>query len=573
MEYTDRGQQFEWLHFYEAIANALHKYRTRRQELLDLIISLKNDKKSKLPLSYLYDKEDDVKVPLKDICPFTVFGTFNRGITLENKIAIATALAHILGVSVDVPNSFKGTPELMNTNSMFFGFKENRGEKDFDLLWDVFDCAIKYTDERTIESKKEFVKAFNLATACFNVKWNLTIGLYWMRPRDFLSLDGKSREYIEKHLNEKIDKNRETDCIEAEEYLILCDKFKDRFKLRDYPVHSFPELSWKAWQQEDALDNEERDLIAENRYLATPEVVENKLLLRYSAQNIVDEGCFIPIDKLNKILERLVQKKNLILQGPPGTGKTWLAKRLAYALIGKRDSEYVRSVQFHPNLSYEDFIRGWRPSEGGTLTLTDGPFMEIAERAKLNPTERFVLVIEEINRGNPAQIFGEVLTLLEGDKRSEDSSLELSYRRGKNERIYLPDNFYVIGTMNIADRSLAQMDLALRRRFAFIDLKPELGDIWKDFLLKNFGFQEQVLDKIQERLESLNEDIARDSKLGSQFCVGHSFVTPPIGMEIADAREWFSQVVETEIGPLLHEYWFDESDRAQKAKDALLKDL
>ena len=182
MEYTDRGQQFEWLHFYEAIANALHKYRTRRQELLDLIISLKNDKKSKLPLSYLYDKEDDVKVPLKDICPFTVFGTFNRGITLENKIAIATALAHILGVSVDVPNSFKGTPELMNTNSMFFGFKENRGEKDFDLLWDVFDCAIKYTDERTIESKKEFVKAFNLATACFNVKWNLTIGLYWMRP-------------------------------------------------------------------------------------------------------------------------------------------------------------------------------------------------------------------------------------------------------------------------------------------------------------------------------------------------------------------------------------------------------
>ena len=146
-------------------------------------------------------------------------------------------------------------------------------------------------------------------------------------------------------------------------------------------------------------------------------------------------------DEIQNLLKRLRDKKNLILQGPPGTGKTWLAKRLAYALMGQRDHQRLRAVQFHPNLSYEDFIRGWRPSGDGKLSLVDGAFMEAVEDAR-NTTLPFVVVIEEINRGNPAQIFGEMLTLLEADKRNPDEVLELSYRKAPNERVYIPSNLY-----------------------------------------------------------------------------------------------------------------------------------
>ena len=138
---------------------------------------------------------------------------------------------------------------------------------------------------------------------------------------------------------------------------------------------------------------------------------DQKLVPPYTLDNISTEGCFVTPEKLKKILSRLRTKKNLILQGPPGTGKTWLARRLAFALIGKRDESKVRAVQFHPNLSYEDFIRGWRPAVDGKLTLIDGPFVEMINAASSEPNSVHVVLIEEINRGNPAQMFGEMLTL------------------------------------------------------------------------------------------------------------------------------------------------------------------
>ncbi len=151
--------------------------------------------------------------------------------------------------------------------------------------------------------------------------------------------------------------------------------------------------------------------------------------------------------------------------------------------MGQKDENSLRAVQFHPNLSYEDFVRGWRPSGEGKLTLVDGPFLEIINEAKKDASIKHVVVIEEINRGNSAQILGEMLTLLEADKRTPSEALELSYRRTEGERIHIPANLYVIGTMNIADRSLALVDLALRRRFAFFDLKPTFGDAWRNLVL------------------------------------------------------------------------------------------
>jgi 5-methylcytosine-specific restriction protein B len=282
----------------------------------------------------------------------------------------------------------------------------------------------------------------------------------------------------------------------------------------------------------------------------------------------LSEGCFLERTQLEKMLERLRTKKNIILQGPPGTGKTWLAKRLAFALMGQRSDSKVRPVQFHPNLSYEDFVRGFRPTGEGKLSLEDGPFMEMVNSAS-KETVIHVIVIEEINRGNPAQIFGEMLTLLEVDKRTPNEALELCYRRFEGERVYIPGNLYVIGTMNIADRSLALVDLALRRRFAFIDLEPKFGQVWLDWVSGQCGIDLEVLKEIEKRMLSLNEEIAADTSLGPQFRIGHSYVTPPFGIPIDDGREWFKQVVETEIGPLLHEYWFDALDKARKARQRL----
>jgi 5-methylcytosine-specific restriction protein B len=240
-------------------------------------------------------------------------------------------------------------------------------------------------------------------------------------------------------------------------------------------------------------------------------------------------------------------------------------------LIGQKNENKVKAVQFHPNMSYEDFIRGWRPIGEGKLALIDGPFMEMITAASKDPATRHVIVIEEINRGNPAQIFGEMLTLLEADKRTPNEALELCYRRSNTERIFIPDNLYVIGTMNIADRSLALVDIALRRRFAFVSLEPQLNKTWHDWVQKRCNIDSAILDEIEKRIKVLNIEIASDTSLGSQFCIGHSFVTPPFGIPIDNARDWFIQVVETEIGPLLDEYWFDALDKSRNSRLRLVE--
>lgn len=289
----------------------------------------------------------------------------------------------------------------------------------------------------------------------------------------------------------------------------------------------------------------------------------------YSIQSIVDDGCFLAYDELRSVIDILKRKRNLILQGPPGTGKTWLAKRLAYALIGKKEKSRVRSVQFHPNLSYEDFVRGWRPSGDGKLSLVDGAFMEAIEDAK-NSSHPHVIVIEEINRGNPAQIFGEMLTLLEADKRQASEALELSYRRYPDERVYIPPNLFVIGTMNVADRSLALVDMALRRRFAFCDMQPLFNDAWHSWLENEIGFDSAFIDRISFKVNSLNNAIAEDPGLGSHYCVGHSYLTPSVDAQITDAEAWYQQVVYTELKPLISEYWFDEPGRVEERLSDLL---
>lgn len=566
----DEERRFGWTRCYEVIADRLLEYRNDRQPLIEGIHDIANRVG---PMSILRDRFPDGSTgPLADICPFTTIATFNRGMKDENRQAVAREIVEYLGIDMQAPGSFPGIPVVNNQRTWFFPYSDDRGDGDIDALWRVFAAALRFAHADTLENRAEFVEAYDEALRVKGVRWNLSMGLYWVRPWDFVPLDEKSRHYISRELRmDALSKGAKP--FGGASYLELLDELKTRFEEDRFPVHSFPELSLSAWYAgsgSEPPNGKPADSVNGDTD-STQDKAEGDAAEEYSVTDVVNDGCFVERAVIERLLERLRTKKNLILQGPPGTGKTWLSKRLAFALMRKRDENRVRAVQFHPNLSYEDFVRGWRPVGDGKLELVDGIFMEAIQAASRSPDEKFVVVIEEINRGNPAQIFGELLTLLEADKRTRRDSVELCYPdKDGNRATHISENLHVIGTMNIADRSLALVDLALRRRFAFVTLEPSLGKAWGDWVVREGGVDPELVEDIRRRIAELNERIAADARLGRQFRIGHSYVTPSTRLEPDGTKDWFIQVVETEIGPLLEEYWFDSQHDASHAVQQLL---
>ena len=562
---TQNDERFAWTEFYAEVADKLLQYRHNRNSLVEAIADIAR-RRSELPFAISDQFADGPPGPLQDICPFTTMGLFNRSLRDDNREAIATELAQFLGVTEPTPKlstDDDGIPLLNNQRSWFFHYARRRRDGHIDGLWQVLADAIAFADSTFDPS--DFISSFDAAEAQPLVRYNLTMGLYWARPWWYVPLDGNSRGYISNRLGIQLPRTVPSGAV----YVELCNQLGRRFEDIDFPVHSFPELSWAAYQPDPPVPP--RGPTPPIPPSGPPPVTVPAP--DYGIDNILVDGCFLNRPTLESMLQRLRTKQNLILQGPPGTGKTWLAKKLAYALIGRKDETKVRPMQFHPNLSYEDFVRGWRPQGDGRLELVDGPFLQVVADAREDPDSDYVMVIEEINRGNPASIFGEMLTLLEADKRKADEALALAYPREAGERVYIPPNVYVIGTMNLADRSLAMVDLALRRRFAFFDLEPMLNDTWREWVSKQCEIDDGFLAGVAQRINALNEQIATDRNLGRQFRIGHSFVTPAPGDDTDEPEEWFAQVVDTEIAPLLHEYWFDDPGKVAAARSELLSGL
>jgi len=847
---TQLKKQFTWIPFYMEFADKLLPFKNNRSQLLELI----KDVYDNLGLHYPFTEKDGT--PFDDICPFTVFGCFNKGISNENRIALMKGIGSKLGVTAEIPTEFDGIPVLNNMKAWFFGGRDLRKEDDITNLWNVFEAGINYADNPSEVSESSFIEFYDKARKQFGIRWNLTVGLYWIRPFSYLNLDERNRNYLTQNNSPYYESIAKISGLKqppsAKTYLEIISACKKIFAKSENPHKSFPELSHAAWiittstgvnkpgwifqgnpkyydifnaindldvitwsvkQYQNQIKKGDRAYIwvsgpeggiaASGIIKCDPEIRENgdpdpydifgkvntdevpvvdieltnKLtdsiikkedLLKderlkninifsfYNATNYkltveqadtidsIINGTYIPVEakergksilssskrywiyapghnsskweefyslgimgigweeigdlkqypsknaiktkmkevygaeysyvnsalatwqfaneikvgdivyakkgmykiigrgivesdyiydpgrseynntrkikwthkgewdhpgqavmktltditpytdyvqklealfaddnsiedneeqeipaesytednflsevfmdagRYNTLVNLLKNKKNIILQGAPGVGKTFAAKRLAFSMMGQKDSSRVMMVQFHQSYSYEDFIMGFRPSKDG-FELTPGPFYQFCKKAQDDDERDYFFIIDEINRGNVSKIFGELMMLIEKEKRGEE--LRLLY---SNELFSVPENVYIIGMMNTADRSLAIIDYALRRRFAFFELEPAFdSDGFRAYMQKA---NNPKFNALVEQIMALNDFICKDESLGSGFQIGHSYLCTD--GEITD--EWLESVIKYEIIPLLNEYWFDEPSKIEQ---------
>lgn len=701
-------KRFQWTRFYMELASALLKYKNNRSELIGILKTIFSDAEMNFPF-----KEKGKEV-YEDICPFTVFGSFNKGITNANRIALLEQFAKQFSIKATVPTEFDGIPVVMNLSAWFFAYKENRGEHDIDNLWELLEKAIAYSDEASADNKNAFCTAYDTVSKQKMIKWNITMGLYWVRPYTFINLDSTNRAFITDvdnmpHYFTTIFSDINKGIPDGTSYLFMCEQAKNALKQKEYEYHSFPELSYCAWKNNQETSDEPTtnrvdsnvkeidywiyspgdnacmwdefynlgimgigwDDVTDLKGFISKEEIKDYMkkvydpsysyknnahclwqfaneikigdvifvkkgmhkiigkgvvasdyiydsaretykhirkvewtnkgewehpgqavmktltcispypdyvqrLLSLFAEDILEETSeqieikyppytkddflnkvYMNEDTYNTLTELLEAKYNVILQGAPGVGKTFAAKRLAYSIMGQKDTSRVAMVQFHQSYSYEDFIQGYRPSKDG-FELVNGAFYKFCKEAEEDNERPYFFIIDEINRGNLSKILGELMMLIEKDKRGEKIKLLYS-----NEWFTVPKNVRIIGMMNTADRSLALMDYALRRRFAFFDFAPAfVSDGFKNYLTEK---NSSKLEKLISTVELLNNAIAADESLGDGFRIGHSYFCTDD--EVTDG--WLKSVVEYEVIPLTKEYWFDEPAKIRDWSSAL----
>ena len=293
------------------------------------------------------------------------------------------------------------------------------------------------------------------------------------------------------------------------------------------------------------------DMIREENPVATEASID-----AYTKSDFLDE-VYMTEKRYENLVAVLRNKKNIILQGAPGVGKTFAARRLAWSMMGEKDDSRIEFVQFHQNYSYEDFMMGYKPVEDG-FELKYGIFYRFCQKAANQPKKEFFFIIDEINRGNMSKIFGELLMLIEKDYRGTKATLAYN-----GLSFSVPKNLYIIGMMNTADRSLAMIDYALRRRFSFFEVEPGFDS--EGFIHYQNGLNNETLNELVNKVKDLNREISLDKSLGKGFCIGHSYFC---GRDVC-TEEWLHSIVDYDILPMLSEYWFDDANKLQRWENIL----
>lgn len=681
---------FTWIPLYKELATRLVAWETRQPELIALLEKIREDGFVVTPLT---DKDvQGNRFLLKEIDPFTFFGTFNRGIRSEQRLGILNAVKEHLGAESKLPEDFDGVPVLDNRNSWFISFQESRNAEDVARLWRVFRTSL---GEKPLEIP-DFLEAFDSALEVQHTGNKLTMGLFWIRPEYFLSLDSRNRAYLDLDVpasrltgelyrqTVKAVQSKGKSFVELSHDAWLSDPTNSNptddstgsplepassaafktwifqanpkvFRIKEalqhiarlrWTIRKYPDkikqgdrvFFWMSGAEAGCLgrgvirtDPQEMEELPEERQFHTdPDKIagastlrveieithrieppiSREILLGHSVLKnmtvlkapqgshfllteheaiVLEElshsshsqtkaapfslddahtGLFLPRTEFERILAALGRKKNVVLQGAPGVGKTFIAYRLAYALLGQEDPSRVEMIQFHQSYAYEDFIQGYRPKEDGGFHRRGGRFFDFCNHARTDVARDYVFIIDEINRGNLSKIFGELMMLIEHDKRGSEWAIPLTYSNVEDPRFSVPENVHLLGLMNTADRSLALVDYALRRRFVFFTLTSQFGsEAFRDHLLR-LGTPAPIVQHIVQTMGELNRAICDDQKnLGPGFAVGHSFFChpPQAVLDSPDAwSRWHADIIDQEIAPLLREYWFDDPEHAEQ---------
>ena len=298
------------------------------------------------------------------------------------------------------------------------------------------------------------------------------------------------------------------------------------------------------------ITEDEYDILMDMIREENPIRSEGELIPPYTKADFLRE-VYLSSEQYDMLTGLIEHKMNVILQGAPGVGKTFSAKRLAYSMMGEKDDSRVELIQFHQNYSYEDFIMGYRP-DGETFKLTEGVFCRFCRTAAAHPDKKYFFIIDEINRGNLSKILGELMMLIEKDYRG--TRMKPAYSAVP---FHVPENLYIIGMMNTADRSLAMIDYALRRRFSFFEMAPAFRSEGFEAYQKSLG--NETFDALIDEVRKLNQAIAGDSSLGAGFRIGHSYFCGLTKETCTD--DCLRSIVEFDILPMLEEYWFDDNDK------------